>query len=1043
MDTKNQIKAVNQLGKHLRSNCDKILDKSIPFVIDSALLWFINEAIQSLLSNDATLFPESNNGFYDYVMFLSDFFEQTPSLCITLTEAIKGVNSIPGNLDLIYFRSLHFLELRKIPPHMVTSLHAIKTNLRKLKCSRCLDSLSEVLCPQHSGNNNNGHVPSSTSISLVWPELRDIDFSFNRISEVDAKSVENFELTPSVENLNLSRNKIYSVNDLFSRVLTSLKVLNLNYNQLKSIPAIPPNVKTLLLAHNYITTLTCATFSSLKNLEILDLSSNVIADENELDQLGNLRYLKSMMLLGNPISYLENYRHSVCCNINRLVLNRTFVLDNKKLSVSEVRRALEFTKHHKFVPFNVAAAPTDVPGSTNSTVQGQFKEEISNFSDDSLIFYPCTSTAAEWSNTPESGHSGPSTDTSSNVTLKSPEEFRFTALGPTSFTSAEIFSDPDDKSIEFHYFQNGQMFKLAILDNYLYEVDRQGSSVLAKWDLKSLETLTDEKFMSETETVEFRLTFDTMKKNLRERTYIMTNKDFSRFDEAIGPFLEFKTMQEFSEAFQCLKCNAQFSKCLADKTVIDEGGIVREVPICNNPDCRSEQLVVLDSAPLPNNQCLNVESELPRLSPARSASPVSGTQTAAKPIFDFRFFRLPLASSTPKTQSGVFPQTTHDDLNTSDQLVSEAVFDNGVSGSESQSNFKSSSEPTSLTAINKSESDIETLSCNSSSIEVIANTGDSGSGSDIVEVPEAVELEAPEISQKLHKSPGVTMTDSTSSGSCAESVCTAYETKKAATSTQSSANHHNSPSKFSGSMVTSFSNSFSSTATLTNVTYNSPRHRLVTCPVRYDYENFSKVDHRLQLFCEISVFKGSDERLLALAKVLVISDSSQYSGIVIFSNKKCYVYKIVGLEGDKPESWLQKVKSYGLDKLIGINVLIGHHGVGIELQGKYYALVFRDSNRTSRFLECFLNDICGEMSLPPMVRDYNQTHKAFLSPTNSVVYFGVLQYASCENEKTLTAAILLTDVEVILITDLTWMGATREGNVVASQVQKLTSLRQV
>ena len=812
MDTKAQTKAVLQLGKHLRSNCDKILDKSIPFVVDSALLWFIGEAIQSVLSKEATLFPEDNNAFEDYVLFLADFFEQTPSLCISLSESPKGVSSIPGNLDLAHFRSLHFLELRKIPPHMVINFHGIKTKLKKLKCSRCLDSVNEILSSQqqqttgssnnNSINNNQDSVPSSStivvapsSLNLVWPELKDIDLSFNRISEIDSTVTANFQLTPSVEVLNLSRNRIFSVDDSFCHVLNSLRVLNLNYNQLKRIPPVPPNVKTLLLSHNYITSLTSAAFKSLRNVEVLDLSTNMISDENEFDALSELTHLKSLSLLGNPVSFLENYRHSVCSNLNRLVLNRMFLLDNKKLSVSEVRRALEAMKYHKFVPFTVededaissqmtASTPslrinnmkslTQSYDSTSSSVRsscrkkakirephvfdpdeesetsemgqddavsvktvrtqsiesGDVKErnsdgssdsseiavvtrnaieqlrekygpenwllkqagmevsklfkipvatpkpsspapilsqslpnalnksasaasfyttatefdetkllEIGNenssssatispmpadndsssnaITDDSLVYYPCDSTAAEeWGSA-----------VSNNVVPDGGRAVTSSASDTFPSYSPEIFIDSTGNAVEFHYFQSGQMHKLVILENYLYEVERDTAAVIHKWDLRGLETLTDEKFTKETDTVEFKVVFDTMRKNLRERTFVMTEKDYTKFYETVEPFLELKIMQDFADAFQCLKCNAQFSKAMADKTVCsDADGRVKEIPICNNPECRSEMLVLLDSAPLPNNKSLNVEKELEQFGGMnRGSSPLAGT----------------------------------------------------------------------------------------------------------------------------------------------------------------------------------------------------------------------------------------------------------------------------------------------------------------------------------------------------------------------------------------------------------------------------------
>jgi hypothetical protein len=67
-------------------------------------------------------------------------------------------------------------------------------------------------------------------------------------------------------------------------------------------------------------------------------------------------------------------------------------------------------------------------------------------------------------------------------------------------------------------------------------------------------------------------------------------------------------------------------------------------------------------------------------------------------------------------------------------------------------------------------------------------------------------------------------------------------------------------------------------------------------PIKYDYQDFTKIDHRLQLFCEITVFKSRDEELLALTKALVLSSCAPYMAVIIISNKKVYFYKLTGAE---------------------------------------------------------------------------------------------------------------------------------------------------
>jgi hypothetical protein len=60
---------------------------------------------------------------------------------------------------------------------------------------------------------------------------------------------------------------------------------------------------------------------------------------------------------------------------------------------------------------------------------------------------------------------------------------------------------------------------------------------------------------------------------------------------------------------------------------------------------------------------------------------------------------------------------------------------------------------------------------------------------------------------------------------------------------------------------------------------------------------------------------------------------------------------------DRPREWLQKVNSFDLHKFTKLDVLIGRHGVGVDFSGKYFALIFRDSERTSGFLEFFMSKI--------------------------------------------------------------------------------------
>jgi len=186
---------------------------------------------------------------------------------------------------------------------------------------------------------------------------------------------------------------------------------------------------------------------------------------------------------------------------------------------------------------------------------------------------------------------------------------------------------------------------------------------------------------------------------------------------------------------------------------------------------------------------------------------------------------------------------------------------------------------------------------------------------------------------------------------------------------------------------------------------------------------------------------------VALSKCVILADASSnnvFLGLVIFSNKRVYFYKITANEGDRPTEWLQKYNSYDLNKFCKLDVLIGRHGVGIDFSGKYYALVFRDSERTSAFLEFFMSNVCGELKTPPMVRDFSQTQKMMLSPKDPISYFGIMRLVMCDSVDHVFAvsAILLTNVELLLITDLNWMTG-RCDKVVTTRGRHLSLLRQV
>lgn len=828
--SKTRRKIVSRLAKRLREECDKILGSSESLLIDWRML---SAALKEISKEEGRFGVEDGSissddaKYQDLVMFLADLFKYTPTLGITYTAESKPESSeLTSTIDLRRFHNVKFLELKKVSPRTISNLKMIKRSLTTLKCARCIETIGQILT-EPLMTEAGSSITADKKLSCIWPELKDLDLSSNQIDTIDGSAVEAFDLCPMVATLNLSRNRISSIDDSFARTLNSLSIINLTYNQLKAIPPIPPNVKVLILAHNYITSLSnnqnnnrnLETFISqvgpYRNLEILDLSSNLIASDSSFRVLRDISTLKHISLDGNPISYLESYRNNVLSYLNKLAISRHFTLDKKRLSSTEVKYAIEQSKKCKYVPqfssmtsphshqpmstslmttssqtisstsrpsplshltsltqsfesnssslrssrrkkpkireissidFNesynenvspsggednesIIRVPLERPGSslsehgrrsilvdsgleqTCATIkalrnkygadnwllhQHPGRSEVSKIicipenkpfmeynPSKSLPSHPerrntgrrnsCSRCEGFNSNTNNydsneknssdgisvvASHNTSSVEGSdissysdvystnftsklhSSGAIRSNQSSSALADGsganlnekggdsnspPTSTTGEEgrsknsifdmntdymeeKFPEQSDNSSYFRIFMHGQYHNLICFNGFLFEVDPHDSTIYHKWDLNSLISLEEEKCDSETETVEFRLIFNTMRKQMREKSFIMCAKEFAKFDKLVSPYIEKKMMEEFIEALQCTRCQAQFSKAMASKTVKHEKGKApREVLVCPDPACGNEFLVTLDTIPLPNNECLELD----------------------------------------------------------------------------------------------------------------------------------------------------------------------------------------------------------------------------------------------------------------------------------------------------------------------------------------------------------------------------------------------------------------------------------------------------
>ena len=85
-----------------------------------------------------------------------------------------------------------------------------------------------------------------------------------------------------------------------------------------------PALKILLYDNNFFKSINC--FEKFISLEQLSFNSNKINDMSCLDKLTQLKKLKKLYLINNPITRIENYRKLMILHFQKLK-----ILDNKEI----------------------------------------------------------------------------------------------------------------------------------------------------------------------------------------------------------------------------------------------------------------------------------------------------------------------------------------------------------------------------------------------------------------------------------------------------------------------------------------------------------------------------------------------------------------------------------------------------------------------------------------------------------------------------------------------------------------------------------------
>ena len=152
-----------------------------------------------------------------------------------------------------------------------------------------------------------------------------LDISGNQI--VNLKGITYFS---KLKKLNIKENSISKIDSLDK--MNQLNYINVSFNKLRNCDKTNignlPSLKIFLCDNNYLKDINC--FEKFHSIEILSFNNNKVTNLDCLERLNQLKSLKQLSLINNPITKTVNYRKTIFYMFQNLK-----ILDNKEISLEE------------------------------------------------------------------------------------------------------------------------------------------------------------------------------------------------------------------------------------------------------------------------------------------------------------------------------------------------------------------------------------------------------------------------------------------------------------------------------------------------------------------------------------------------------------------------------------------------------------------------------------------------------------------------------------------------------------------------------------
>lgn len=1021
------------LGKLLHQNGDKVLNSVGKLSLSTTLLYNLNSAFSLIVDGSEDLeasFQVCNSSKIDIfrdLKFLHDFIQKTIGL-----KLIYCPNNPNIPVDITKFRCLKHLELKKININSVKGLQDVRSQLESIICAgrKGVCTLKQLLA----------NCGGDASIGFIWSSLKHLALPHNSLEQLDIS----LELVPWLQIIDLSHNLITSADQL--SCLPNLKYVNLGYNKLETVPTFNETashlLQVLVLKNNYIENL-----NGLQNLECLtelDLSYNCVMEHLSLWPLEKMSALLWISLEGNPLSYHPKYRLLAIKHLHPCLSNSKFVLDHVPLSKSEkeiiAENRLFAIKSKQFLTnkfhtsmsdslnsSSLFASTSELAGSSNmdksfskSKKKSNIKEAIIADVEQEKKELKTETTSKGHLETKKqileirkkygedkwlSSHAGTFVQGIMGLQPSCPmliPEFAIENLDSKNIVASaensaillmkntkietneeslmkETNESNNEKENESEVLNKEENISEIILTNNasalvnisdpLYDPEREGGKLyivqkkknadelenlflmITSNDIKEIDSLTGKlKYcwsmssvlscvLGRSEPVTVDIIFDTTREHRQNRRYFVKLDVAKEIVKIINE--EIKKRPMLLKIFKCMKCSTHFSQDLEYVTLINSTTSGMKCPTCKST-------LVIETDEL---SVLNMENDISEDS-------------------------LECTNKNQYSENPIKANLQH----------SESYSSIGSATSLEESR---ESTPSANTSNKKYESDIEVLSNPSqSSIEVL----DDASRTHLTPHRKRSSEErrtaiVPSLLTIPDVAPIITgLTESSSSGSLTDSICTAYENKimKQVNVDEKSLNSNDKEIKFTP--VTNLTSMLGGLLQSIKIGNNKPlmlkeeTSHLISSNIQYSYTDFNSIDHRIKLHIILNIFEHENEELILLlrAEILMQNTKETFPGCLVLSTFKVYVLKIVGVEGENPQRWLHKEISWTIDRLKRFSPIPFKQGILIELEQPNkindepnstitFLCVLQDLQRTLNFLvyvtDFLLPSICEEVEL--------------------------------------------------------------------------------